>query len=83
MHVRAGQGTSNNEIVLDTRSLVANLPKMVLAFFYRSKSSHESGEADVRRYRAAFLEAYGLSGRKAPLVHLDLGLATGVFSLAS
>ena len=73
----------NNEFVIDTRSLEANLPGAVVAFFFRIEPTKEADEAEVRRHRQAFLEAYGLPNDAAPLVRTDLSRQTGVFTLAS
>ena len=73
----------NNEIVLDTRSVEANLPHSVLAFFYRVEPTTEAGEAQVRAHRLAFLEAFDLPPDAKPLVRVDLSQPSGVFTLAS
>ena len=59
----------HNEVVIDTRSIEAGLPGVILAFFHL-------GDLDyVRGVRAAFLHAYGLAADRAPLLRLDLGAA--------
>lgn len=80
--VEAGLGEiakKHNEIVLDTRSIERNLPRIILGFFYRD----DDGEA--RAARDAFIRMYKLSPKAVPLVHLDLSAprAEDVFKLVS
>lgn len=62
---------SHNEIVIDTRSIVANLPGAILGFFYEVSSS-----AAVEM-RQAFLATYGLSADQVPLVQVNLNARGG------
>ena len=74
----------NNEMVLDTRSVEAALPGVVLAFFYRPSSEWtQASEQDVRSHRQAFLRRYGLSEAAVPLVRCDMAAEAGVLTLSS
>ena len=57
---------THNEIVIDTRSIVANLPGAILGFFF------ESSSGTAVEMRRAFLTAYGLSADQVPLVQVNL-----------
>ena len=77
-----GASNSHNEIVIDTRSIEAHLPEIVLAFFFESSRERAASARD------AFNTAYGLRGEAAvPLVRVQLNAAGGaadpVFTLAS
>ena len=56
---------SHNEVVVDTRSVEANLPRVVRGFFYRND------DAQARWARQKFLEFYSLERDQVPLLHLD------------
>ena len=82
-HARfAPVGNIYNEIVVDTSSVVAQLPASVDGFFYM-----RGGEKDgARTAHAAFLRAYGLgdgkqTGRAMPLLQLDFANQEAPFSL--
>ena len=71
-------GTGWNEVVIDTRSIEAHLPRIVTAFF------HRGGVGQTRDVRARFLKYYGLDERTGPpLVGVNVGSAGNVFYLSS
>ena len=70
---------SHNEFVIDTRSIKANLPRVIRALFYIQDRARASNA------RLEFLREFELSEKKGPpLVRISLGAPTGhVFTLAS
>lgn len=56
----------HNEIVLEPRSLMANLPRSVLAVF-----TQEQNSADARNAHRSFLADFGLTAKSFPLLHLQ------------
>ena len=62
----------NNEMVLDTRSVVHGLPNTVEGFFFLSTMA--DGEASMRSVQQRFAAAYHLTAESAPpLVRLSFG----------
>ena len=81
-HLRfAPMGNIYNEIVVNTASVVDQLPGSVAAFFY-PKGADSNG---VREYHRNFLNTYGLTGRETgravPLLELDFANQDAVFAL--
>jgi hypothetical protein len=68
--------TRHNEVVLDTRWILASLPRCVLAFFTLGPDADE-----LRATRAAFLREYALPADASPLLNLDLHAAQPFRSL--
>ena len=74
----------NNEVVVDTRSVVDHLPRSVLAFWVKPKGYDAKSMHSLRR---DFLEAHGLPGAddpegEVPVVVLDLAPGVTPFRLA-
>jgi len=67
-----GEAIKHNEAVIDTRSIEANLPQVITAFFYMG------ADTKARTARSNFLRAYGLSSDQVPLVHIDLQAGSNV-----
>jgi hypothetical protein len=84
-----------SELIVDSECLVkSEYPHAILGVFYQAAGNavHRHGyetingdvktaEAEARRTRAAFAEAYGLSARAVPLLRLDLDRAAAPFGL--
>ena len=75
-------GNIYNEVVVQTASVVRQLPWSIEAFFYLRGGAVD----DVRAFHANFLSAYGLGaggevGRSVPLLQLDFGRQEAPFSL--
>ena len=72
MNGMTGHGTHDsgrhNEIVIDTRSIDANLPSVILGFFCLVHKDCSS----PRQMRTGFIAAYGLSGSDVPLLEINL-----------
>ena len=66
-----GDGMEHNEVVIDTRSVMAQLPGAVQAFFYLTGSTSDDVNL-ARGVQGGFLREYGLSPERVPLLRLDL-----------
>jgi len=82
---QAGQASRNNELVVDTRSIVSGLPTSIEAFWYTPYSN--AGEVQrLQQVHRGFLREYGLTELAGPpLLTLDLTSRGGSrpFRLAS
>ena len=67
----------HNEIIIDTRSVLTQLPDVVVAFYY--PGAHRA-DAHKTWARDAFAAQYGLAPERVPLVRLDLDAPERVFS---
>jgi len=65
LQLGGGHARRHNEIVLDTRSIEAHLPDVILGFFYLEDDS------TARRARREFMRHFGLPVEQVPLVHID------------
>jgi len=65
------QAVRHNEIVIDTRSIEAHLPRVVSGFFFVQDASK------ARLARSNFIAAYGLEPGQVPLVKMDFSAAGG------
>ena len=66
----------NNEMVVDTSSVVSGLPESIEAFFFPKAASGPERD-DVREQRRVFMEEYSLGQENAPLlVELDFASAS-------
>ena len=71
-HIRRG-GENNNEIVVATSSVVANLPSAIMAFFFLKEGPAMERERVVGLHRAFLREYPRLPARlRPPLLELDL-----------
>jgi len=76
----------NNEIVVDTKTVAANLPGSIQGFFFTASdpTMEAKAQADTGDVRRVFLQQFELSEADGPpLLKLDVNNADGPFTIVS